>query len=65
MAGSSMDHVVSSRIYLTDINGWQEAGKAHAEVFNDVRPAATMVAVSALIDPRMLVEIEVEAFIHY
>ncbi len=46
MAGSSMDHVVSSRIYLTDINGWQEAGKAHAEVFNDVRPAATMVAVS-------------------
>ena len=65
MAGSSMDHVVATRMYLTDINGWQEAGKAHAEVFNDVRPAATMVAVSALIDPRMLIEIEVEAFIHY
>lgn len=60
-----MDHVVTTRIYLTDINGWEEAGKAHSEVFDDVRPAATLVAVSALIDPRMLVEIEVEAFMHY
>jgi enamine deaminase RidA (YjgF/YER057c/UK114 family) len=65
MAGSTMDHVVTTRIYLTDINGWEEAGKAHSEVFDDVRPAATLVAVSALIDPRMLVEIEVEAFMHY
>jgi len=65
MSGSGMDHVVTTRVYLTDINGWEEAGKAHSEVFDDIRPTATMVAVSALIDPKMLVEIEVEAFMHY
>jgi enamine deaminase RidA (YjgF/YER057c/UK114 family) len=65
MAGCQMDHVVNTRIYLTNIADWEQAGKAHAEVFQDIRPAATMVAVSGLINPKMLVEIEVEAFIHY
>ncbi|HAE12661.1 MAG: RidA family protein [Chitinophagales bacterium] len=65
MAGSSMDHVVMTRIYIRDIQKWEEAGKAHSEVFDEIRPAATMVEVSGLIHPDMLVEIEVEAFMHY
>ena len=62
MAGSSMDHVVMTRIYIRDIQKWEEAGKAHSEVFDEIRPAATMVEVSGLIHPDM---IEVEAFMHY
>ena len=55
--------VVRTRIYVTDISRWEEVAGAHGAVFADVLPAATMVEVSALIDPRMLVEIEADAFV--
>ena len=60
-AGSSLERVVQTRVYVTDISRSEEVGRAHGEVFGDVRPLMTMVEVSALIDPRMLVEIEVVA----
>jgi enamine deaminase RidA (YjgF/YER057c/UK114 family) len=60
-AGFTMNDVVRTRIYVTDISRWEEVGRAHGEVFGDVRPASTMVQVAALIDPAMLVEIEADA----
>lgn len=60
-AGASMKDVVRTRIFVTDISRWQEVGRAHAEHFRDVRPATTMIEISKLIDPRMLVEIEADA----
>lgn len=63
-AGASVEHVVRTRIYLTDISGWEEVGRAHAEVFGNVRPATSMVEVSALISADMLVEIEADAVVH-
>jgi enamine deaminase RidA (YjgF/YER057c/UK114 family) len=60
-AGFTMNDVVRTRIYVTDISRWEEVGRAHGAVFRDIRPAATMVEVRALIDPGMLVEIEVDA----
>lgn len=61
MAGATLANVVRTRMFVTDISRWQEYGRAHREFFGEIRPCATMVQVSALIDPRMLIEIEVEA----
>jgi enamine deaminase RidA (YjgF/YER057c/UK114 family) len=62
-AGASLADVVRTRIYLTDITRWEDAGRAHGEAFAEVRPASTMVEVSRLADPWMLVEIEAIAVI--
>jgi len=62
-AGASFRDVVRTRTYLTDISRWQEAGRAHGEVFGDIRPASSMIGVSALVSPEMLVEIEADAII--
>ena len=62
-AGARPDHVVRTRIYLTDIMKWEEAGRAHREVFDAIRPANTILQVAALVQPDMLVEIEAEAYL--
>jgi enamine deaminase RidA (YjgF/YER057c/UK114 family) len=60
--GLGIDSVIQTRMYVTDISRGDEVGRAHAEAFGDVRPAATMVEVSALLDPRMLVEVELLSY---
>jgi enamine deaminase RidA (YjgF/YER057c/UK114 family) len=62
-AGAGLEHVVRTRIFVTDIGQWEAVGRAHGEFFRSIRPAATMVEVPRLIDPAMLVEIEAEAII--
>jgi enamine deaminase RidA (YjgF/YER057c/UK114 family) len=60
-AGTGLDHVLRTRIYLTDASHWREVARAHGEVFAETRPAATAVVVAGLLDPAWLVEIEAEA----
>ncbi len=62
-AGASFRDVVRTRTYVTDINRWQDAARAHGEIFAEIRPAATMVEVKAFIAPEMMVEIEADAII--
>jgi enamine deaminase RidA (YjgF/YER057c/UK114 family) len=62
-AGADISHVVRTRIYITDISHWKDVGRAHGEFFNQIKPASTMLEVSALIAPRLLVEIEATAVV--
>lgn len=62
-AGAKMEHVVRTRIFVRDIKDWEKIGRAHGEVFGKVRPACSMVEVTGLVSPEMLVEIEVDAIV--
>ena len=61
--GAGPEHVVRTRMFVTDISLWEQAGRAHAEVFGKVKPASTMLEVSAFLDPELLIEIEATAIV--
>lgn len=62
-AGATLNDIVRTRMFITDLKRWEEVGRAHGEYFNTIRPAATMVQIQSLIDPQMLVEIEATAIL--
>jgi enamine deaminase RidA (YjgF/YER057c/UK114 family) len=61
--GAAPEHVVRTRVYLIDADDWEPVGRAHGEVFGDVRPASAVIVISGLLDPRWKVEIEAEALL--
>ena len=62
-AGARLEHVVRTRMYVRNVGDWEAIGRVHGEYFGSIRPASTMVEVSGLVDPQMLVEIEVDAYV--
>lgn len=62
-AGSGLEDVVRTRLFVTDVDDWEAVGRAHGEAFDEVQPASTLVEVSALVDPAMLVEVEAVAVV--
>jgi enamine deaminase RidA (YjgF/YER057c/UK114 family) len=62
-AGASFEHVVRTRVMLTDMALWDDAAKAHAEIFKDIRPVTTVMAVKGFVDPDWLIEIEIDAIV--
>jgi enamine deaminase RidA (YjgF/YER057c/UK114 family) len=62
-AGARLEHVVRTRVYVRDVRDWEAVGRVHGEYFGAIRPASAMVEVSGLVDPAMLVEIEVDAYV--
>jgi len=61
--GARPEHVVRTRVYITSADDWEEIGRAHGEVFGEIRPASAMLVITGLLDPRFLVEIEADAIV--